>query len=92
MGGDDALTSPFAPDAGRAFAMNSALENRRLVEIGEEWRTVLLFECGFGSPPAGGRELLPETPRGRKGYVICFADGHVETVSREEVEDLIWEP
>ena len=41
---------------------------------------------------AGGRELLPENPRVRRGYVIGFLDGHVELVRPDRLDELIWTP
>lgn len=86
------LTSPFDRDAGRAWAMNAQLNGRTIHEIRQPNEIVLIFECRFGSPPAGGPELLPEKPRGRTGYVIDFVDGHVESVRPERLDELIWEP
>jgi len=88
----DALKSPFNPDSGRAWAMNAQLNGQPRKNA--EWasRTVLLFEARFGSPPAGGPELIPEEPRGRRGYVVGFLDGHVEIVRPERLDELIWQP
>jgi len=86
------LTSPFDPDAGRAYAMNDWLNERKISEIQEISMTVLLFEARFGSPPAGGQELLPDEPQALIGYVIGFGDGHVEFVPPERIEQLIWSP
>jgi prepilin-type processing-associated H-X9-DG protein len=86
------LESPFAPHAGRAWAMNAYLDGRRLRDIKQPARTVLIFEAGPGGPPAGDRELLPLRPRGRGGYVIGFLDGHVELVPHENLHELIWMP
>lgn len=89
---DRLLSSPFDRDAGRAYAMNAQLKGRTRQQIRLPAQTVLIFECRFGSPPAGGPELLPEKPRGRTGYVIGFVDGHVESVRPERLNELIWEP
>ena len=86
------LSSPFDPETRRAFAMNIHLNGRQRPDIDRAHRVVLVFEAAYGSPPSGGRELLPEEPRGRKGYVIGFLDGHVEMVRPERVGELIWEP
>ena len=86
------LESPFAPHAGRVWAMNAYLDGRRLRDIKQPARTVLIFEAGPGGPPAGGRELLSNGPRGRKGYVIGFLDGHVEIVPPVNLGGLIWIP
>ena len=86
------LGSPFDPKAGRAWAMNAHLDGRQRSDIDQPGRTVLVFEARFGSPPSGGRELLPEEPRGVRGYVIGFLDGHVEYVRPERLDELIWQP
>ena len=91
-GSETLLTSPFDPDAGRAFAMNAQLDGRERPEIRHPERTVLVFECRFGSPPGGGQELLPEQPRGPRGYVVGFLDGHVKSVRPGELDELIWIP
>lgn len=86
------FTSPFDCCGGRAFAMNAQLNERRIREIEQPHRTVLIFEARFGSPPAGGRELLPRRPRGHRGYVIGFMDGHVAVVRPGRLHELIWDP
>jgi phosphate/sulfate permease len=90
IGNDKILTSAINPEAGRAFAMNTELAGRKLNEIKQAARVVLIFEAKFGSPPRGGRELLPEQPRGPRGYVIGFVDGHVEAIRPDRLDELIW--
>ena len=91
------LRSPFNREAGRAWAMNAHLGSRQRSDIDQPHRVVLVFEARFGSPPSGGRELLPEEPpehRGfaNRGYVIGFLDGHVEIVPPDRLGELLWEP
>jgi hypothetical protein len=86
------LTSTFNPEAGRAYAMNAQLDGWKVRDIRQPHRTVLIFEARFGGPPAGGRELLPESPRGRRGYIIGFLDGHVECIRPGRLDELIWVP
>jgi hypothetical protein len=86
------LTSPVDRRAGRAWAMNEQLQGRKIGDIKLPANTVLVFECRFGSPPAGGSDLLPESPRGRRGYVIGFLDGHTECVRPQRLDQLIWTP
>ena len=83
------LNSPFEPDAGRAWAMNPNLKTMDIKRLAD---VVLFFECKFGSPPAGGPELLPEQPRSPGGYVFAFADYSVRCVPPERLDELIWEP
>lgn len=98
LGNEKILTSraitaiPVAPEAGRAWAMNAQLSSREIRDIKQPHRVVLIFEVEPGSPPAGGRELLPEEPRGRRGYVIGFLDSHTEIVRPERLDELIWIP
>ena len=92
IGNEKILTSPFTPEAGRAWAMNKNLDSRKLRDIKQPYRVVLVFEARFNSPPAGGRELFPEYPRGRTGYVIGFLDGHIECVPPERLDKLVWAP
>ena len=92
IGDKKILTSPFAPEAGRAWAMNKNLDGRKRQDIKQPHRVVLIFEVEPGSPPAGGRELLPESPQTIRGYVIGFLDGHVELVRHDRLDDLIWTP
>lgn len=86
------LTSPFDRDAGRAYAMNTHLDGLKVLDVKQPNQTVLTFESHFGSPPAGGLELLPESPRGPRGYVVGFVDGHTEFVPPKRVHHLIWQP
>jgi len=87
--GQEFFSSPFDPDAGRAWAMNS---NLRTLNIKNSSKIVLFFEAEFGSPPGGGPELLPQEPRWRRGYIIGFADCHIENVLPKRLDELIWEP
>jgi len=86
---EEILRSPFNPEAGRAWAMNANLET---VNTRGGGNIVLFFESAYESPPAGGPELLPEEPRGPRGYVVAFVDYHVECVPPDRLDELIWEP
>lgn len=86
------LTSPLAPEAGRIWAMNKNLDGRKIRDIKQPGRTVLIFEAHFDSPPAGGRDLLTEKPGTIRGQVVGFVDGHAELVRYDRLDDLIWIP
>lgn len=92
MGSEDVLNDPSETAAGRAVAMNAALDDMHLDAVRDAGRTVLFFACAPGAPPAGGPELLPPEPRYRGGHIIAFCDGHVERVPPEELGNLIWDP
>lgn len=92
IGNEKMLTSPFSPEAGRAWAMNKNLDGRKLRDIKQSARTVLIFEIHPNGPPAGGLELLPEGTQERKCYIIGFVDGHVDCVTPERLDELIWMP
>ncbi|MCP3902206.1 MAG: DUF4190 domain-containing protein [Planctomycetes bacterium] len=85
-------TSTFAPNDGRAFAMNEDLDGLRDEDVTDPATTVLMFECAIGSPAAGGPELFAPDPRHRAGYLVLFADGSVDQVAREDIALLTWSP
>ena len=97
---DEVLGSSYERKAGCGFAMNSLLVGSaegwdiplKFGQIANSTRTVLFFEARFDDSSVGGPELLPEEPRNRKGYVICFVDGQVKNVADDELGDLIWSP
>ncbi|MCH8165765.1 MAG: hypothetical protein IH889_09170 [Planctomycetes bacterium] len=72
--------------------MNRLLDGLRYADVSDPERTVLFYEAQFGSPLAGGPELLPAQPRYQQGYVIMFVDGHVENVIPEAIDSLVWQP
>jgi len=86
----ECLRDRSLPPGSRAFAMNAALAGLDLRDLAAG--TVMYFECDAGSPPAGGRELLPRHPRHAGRYVIVFRDGHVEPVPPDRVDSLRWNP
>ena len=89
----DALVSlPRSPEQGRAYAMNRLLDGLRYADVSDPAHTVLFYEAQFGSPLAGGSELLPAQPRHQHGYVIVFVDGHIENVIPEALDSLAWQP
>jgi len=77
---------------GVRFVMNAAVAGARVADLNEPERTVLFFEGRAGGPAVGGRELLRPLSGEDDACVIAFADGHVAWVSREELDDLIWQP
>lgn len=85
------ILDPGDPKKGRAYAMNGA-PGLNLNRLAEPERTVLFFECEFGSSPSGGKELLPRTPRHVGKYLVGFCDGHMDLVPPEKINGLIWEP
>lgn len=82
---------PLAP-AGRRFAMNKAVAGLRLADILKPERTVLLFETREHEDLVGGKDLLRTLIGSDDAYVIAFVDGHVEWLTQEEVDGLIWQP
>ena len=86
------VSLPGEADQGRAYAMNRRLDGLRYADVSDPERTVLFYEAQFGSPLAGGPELLPVQPRYVQGYVILFVDGHIENVIPEALDSLAWQP
>jgi prepilin-type processing-associated H-X9-DG protein len=54
--------------------------------------TVLLFESDAGWNASGDQGAMIARPRHSGGFIILFADGHVEAVPRERLRSLIWNP
>lgn len=92
MTDDDAFVDPDDPSAGRMFAMNRWLAGQSMFAVRDAGRTVLFFECDPGAPLAGDRGIMPDQPRHGRGFIVAFCAGHVEMVSPERVDDLIWNP
>jgi hypothetical protein len=92
LGDTKILESPFEPQTGLTWAMNENLDGHRLRDIKQPHRVVLIFEVESGSPPTGGRELLPENPITVRGYIVGFPDSHVELVRPDRLDELIWIP
>jgi len=80
------------PGPGCHYALNAQLAGRRMNEVQDPARTVLVFECDGGWNVSGGREGLPAKPRRSGACTIGFADGHVQLVKTNRVADLCWEP
>ena len=83
----------YIPDEmidGEAGARNFAFNSRLRALSSAPSRAVLLFERRAGSPPAGGKELLPDKPQWGPGFLIAFVDGHVEFVPPHKIDTLDW--
>jgi prepilin-type processing-associated H-X9-DG protein len=74
------------------YAFNAKLVGRQLKDVQAPSETVLIFETDGGWDVAGGRELLPATPRHSGAHAIAFADGHVEIVRSVRLQKLRWDP
>jgi prepilin-type processing-associated H-X9-DG protein len=74
------------------YAFNAKLVGRELKDVQSPAQTVLIFETDGGWNVAGGRELLPSTPRHNGAHAIGFVDGHVEILQPARLQQLRWEP
>ncbi len=74
------------------YAFNAKLIGHELKEVQAPAQTVLIFESDGGWNLAGGRELLPATPRHGGVYGVGFVDGHSEMVQSARLQQLRWEP
>jgi hypothetical protein len=83
---------PLDAMAGPVIAMNAHLSGVAPAAIRHPARTVLFFECRPDSPQAGGPDLVAERPRAKAGYLVAFADGHVECLPRDRLAAVIWTP
>jgi len=91
MVGGPVFQCPEAPALRCAYAFNENLSGLEMDSMPSPGETVLLFESDVGWNAAGGPEAMISTPRHPNGYMIGFVDGHVECVSEEGLEALIWE-
>jgi len=66
------------------FAMNAKLSGKRLSDIPDLGRTVLLYESTTGKPNESGTgETIPSPPRHTSGNVYLMADGSVLQMSQK---------
>jgi prepilin-type processing-associated H-X9-DG protein len=86
------LTCPGKANAGRTYAMNAKLGGMDISLVRQRGQTVLFFECSPGAPPAGDRADLPPEPPHTGGWLVGFCDGHVEVVSLNRRDQLVWDP
>lgn len=81
-------------DAEFAYAINENLKGRNsgVIEPERATQIVVLFEADLGKNGVGGREdiVLRHDQNGQLGCNIVFADGHVEFVTEDRLDDLIW--
>ena len=78
------------PDAeGSSYAYNKSLSGMKLDDLQAVARTVVFFESDLGWNGAGG---IDDAIALDDGFLIGFADGHVERVSGEDLDKLNWTP
>lgn len=83
---------PEAHDLGSGYALNKALAGKRLSDIRDQSRTVLIYESDLGWNGAGGPETVRRPVRHRRGDAVAFVDGSVKLVSEPDLEHLKWQP
>jgi type II secretory pathway pseudopilin PulG len=78
------------PDAeGSSYAYNKSLSGVKLDDLQAVARTVVFFESDLGWNGAGG---IDDAIALGDGFLIGFADRHVERVSGEDLDKLNWTP
>ena len=80
--------SSVDPD-GSSYAFNKNLSGMKLDDLPAVARTVVFFESDLGWNGAGG---IDDAIALEDGFLIGFADGHVERVSGEDLDKLNWTP
>lgn len=73
------------------LVFNAALSGRE-TDGSLESDLVLVFEGAYGSPPAGGAELLPNPPIHASVVQVGFVDGHAESMNLAAAAKLRWKP
>jgi len=74
---------------GSSYAFNKNLSGMKLDDLQAVARTVVFFESDLGWNGAGG---IDDAIALGDGFLIGFADGHVERVSGEDLDKLNWTP
>ena len=86
----DTLRCPQRRGDKSSYAFNAKLAGRTLSAIPPD--TVILFESSGGWNFAGGaKDVISKPPHGQK-YVFGFVDGTVRQFTKDEMQDLRWEP
>ena len=86
----EVFISSADPDAeGSSYAYNKSLSGMKLDDLQAVARTVVFFESDLGWNGAGG---IDDAIALGDGFLIGFADGHVERVSGEALDKLNWTP
>ena len=80
--------SSVDPDSS-SYAFNKNLSGMKLDDLQAVARTVVFFESDLGWNGAGG---IDDAIALDDGFLIGFADGHVERVSGEDLDKLNWTP
>ena len=89
LGNEQTFVCPSGDDGRSHYAMNN---NAELVDVNAPADMVLLFESTPGWNQSGGRELLTTDNHCGEGCSILFADGHVQFVRTQDINDLRWTP
>ncbi len=73
-----------------AYAFNASLSGKKTDEVNPQ--AVMIFESGAGWNASGGPELMLESPRHARRFSVGFADGHVEQMTQDRLQQLRWDP
>lgn len=86
----DVLKCPRRSGDRSGFALNGSIAGRTMSAIPPD--TILLFESARGWNAAGDASLLPGSASHGGKFTFGFADGSIREVTKEELQDLRWEP
>jgi len=90
LGSTNILQCPANPNLPCAYAFNARLGGRKSSEVNPQ--TVMVFESDAGWNASGGPELMLKSSRHGKRFVVGFADGHIESVTAAQLQNLRWDP
>jgi prepilin-type processing-associated H-X9-DG protein len=90
VGNADTFTCSKSPQSRSAFAFVSVLSTGGFEAVSDPSRQLSIFESDAGWNAAGGKELLPRTPRHLGGDNYGFVDGHARWFTRSDVDQLWW--
>jgi hypothetical protein len=75
-----------------SYAYNASLANRKITDIREPARTVLVFSSGEGWNQSGGKGSIVSHGHSGKSACVGFLDGHSEIATPERWPGMAWEP
>jgi Domain of unknown function (DUF4190)/GYF domain 2/Protein of unknown function (DUF1559) len=90
VGSPKVFQCPTVPNQRCAYAFNAKVGGRKLSEVNPQ--TVMIFECDAGWNANGGSELMLNTSRHGRFFLVGLADGSVRQVTETQLGQLRWEP
>jgi len=86
------FSCPAQSESQHGYAMNAALSGAHVSRLVDPSRTPLFFDSDPKlAKSSGGFEALAKPPRHLQRNNIAFADGHVESINDDRIDELLWD-